>query len=73
MSFGSPSVRSLEGCGDAGEACRVPERRTLSVHVSAWEVWKLAVAGTLGVLSALGGSLMVGELISATLKWVGLE
>ena len=50
-----------------------PEQRTISVHVSAWEVWKLAAAGTLGVLVALGGSWMVGGLIWAALKWMGME
>ncbi len=50
-----------------------PERRTFSVHVSAWEVWKLAVAGTLGVLAALGGAWMVGGMILAALEWMGLE
>ena len=50
-----------------------PEQRTISVHVSAREVWKLAAAGTLGVLAALGGSWMVGGLIWAALKWMGME
>ncbi len=49
------------------------ERRTFSVHVSAWQVWKLAAAGTLGMLAALGGAWMVGELTSAALEWMGLE